>query len=377
MFAASSFHELASARGDLLLSLYLPLHIGETGRREDPLRLKTLLTEARALAREEGHAARAIDAACEPLDHLIKEDGFWQDGGAGIALFADDGRVHTHRAAVAYDALAFVKNRFAVRPLLRDRVARARWLVLALSGNAARLFECTTTREREMKLDLDLGELASQRERGQLQMHGGAPVGGGRRATQFHGQGGPSDRHESESLRALRAIDVALAHATSGSHSPLVLAGVAAIAKSFRGITRWPNVLEPAIEGNPDRLDARALRAASEPIALRAADAPRAKAIERMCAPVRASELVTETASVLAAAHAGKVATLLVRDGAPLWGRFDPSTGVAKVRESRKARDDDLLDLAVSYVVPAGGHAHAVPAATIPGNAPMAALLRA
>lgn len=367
-----SFHAtldaLSRARGPLLVSIYLPLHVGEAGRREDPLRLRALLDEARDHALEEGHDVRAIARVLAPGERLLKEDSVWQGGGRGLALFLGVEPFRMHRGQDPYEPFAIAKTRFALRPLLRSCDGEGRWFVLAFSRNAARLVDCQADHAREIPLGVDLAAFGGLAERAPLSVHSGG------QASRYHGQADDANASKAELIRALRVVDEAVSRVTAQDDAPLFVAAVGFEARAYRELSRHPGIQEAILEGSPDGVDARRLRDATEAFAVEVFRAKQRDAIRRVLAQPRRANY--ETGAILAAAHAGRVATLLVREEPPLWGRFDPVAVSTVVRSHRAPADDDLLDLAVALVLSTGGEVHAVDSDALPGNSPMAALLR-
>ena len=80
--------------------------------------------------------------------------------------------------------------------------------------------------------------------------------------------------------------------------------------------------------------------------------------------------------TIVPAAYHARVDVLFVAVGVQRWGRFDPSTGQVRVRDTAEPGDEDLLDFAGIHSVLNGGTVYAVAPDDVPGESALAALFR-
>ena len=83
-----------------------------------------------------------------------------------------------------------------------------------------------------------------------------------------------------------------------------------------------------------------------------------------------------QLAEAVPAANYGRVETLFVPLDVQRWGTFDASAGTIDIHEEMQPGDVDLLDLAAVHTLINGGTVYAVDSGHVPGDGPLAALLR-
>jgi hypothetical protein len=81
-----------------------------------------------------------------------------------------------------------------------------------------------------------------------------------------------------------------------------------------------------------------------------------------------------ELEAVAAAACEGRVETLFVALGRPVWGIFDPNTGRVEKHAESAPGDVDLLDLAAAQTLRHGRTVYAVEPEQVPSHTAVAAL---
>src|SRR5690606_41926442 len=79
---------------------------------------------------------------------------------------------------------------------------------------------------------------------------------------------------------------------------------------------------------------------------------------------------------VVAAAADGRIYTLLINADAHRWGRYLPTDRKIELHEAAQANDEDLINLAAMMASRTGGEVVAVSADHMPGDSPVAAVLR-
>lgn len=381
MITSGMLRTLAETRKPGSISIYLPTHRFGPETEQDPIRLKNLLAKAEERALVYGLDKRTVRAALAPAGALLDDAEFWRYQGEGLAILISPDAEHRYRLSSPVDEVAYVGDRFCVRPLVRAVTRGQRFCVLALSQNAIRLLDCSRTSAREVDLH-DIPESLEQSvgydyEERSLQFHTGAQPTGGGRAAIFHGQGRPSDQHKQEIEQFFRDVDEGVAELIDDPERPVILACVEFLAPIFRDVNKHLNVLDYVVTGNPDHkktdeLHADALETAAP--YFDSAERELREALERTAQPDRTLFGVED---VLRAAEEGRVEGVLADCSGPVWGRRNGAYGKVNVHEKFETEDDDLLDLAIAEAVRTGAEVHAVEPDMMPdGSARIAGLLR-
>jgi hypothetical protein len=252
--------------------------------------------------------------------------------------------------------------------------------VLDLSQNAVRMVRCTRLHASEVALPQVPKNLAEALQyddpEQQLQVHTGSPRGDGRQSAVYHGQGGAKESEKDDILAYLRQIDQGLHDILRDEQAPLVLAGVDYLHPIYRQANTYRHLLDQGITGNCEHLSVDELMTMAwrlvEPI-FRQAQAEARATYKRYAETEQASD---DLATILSAAHFGRVDTLFVTVGVQQWGTFDPKTQQLQLSEANRGDTSDLLNLAVIQTFLKGGTVYAVEAEHMPTKQPLAAVFR-
>jgi hypothetical protein len=374
---AAMVESMLAADTEPCVSIYLPTHRAGPGTRQDPIRLKNLLDDARAELVARGMRTGDADALLQPGTDL-HDDDFWQHQEDGLAVFLAPGQSRVWRLPAPFEELVVVGDSFHIKPLLGVVSRGERFHVLALSENEVRLLWGSRYRVTQVDLPDRVSEgiaaaLWFEDPERQLQYHLAERRGEGRLQAVFHGHGaGKDDDHERRD-RFLRLVDGAVREIVS-HETPLVLAGVGTITDAFRRVSDHPLILPGAVPGNPEHLSSEDLHARAWEVAAAHFDGERRDATvaweER---PDRRAAGVEET---LRAALAGRVDTVFLPAGEYRWGTFDPETAATEEHDERIQGDRDLLDVAAVLTWTRGGKVFVVGEDEVPGERAVAALLR-
>jgi hypothetical protein len=308
-----------------------------------------------------------IDAVLRPARALLDDPAFWRTLTDGLAVYFAEDTIHVFKTSASLPEFIAVEERFMIRPLLPALDRGEHFYVLALSKNRVRLLE--GTRERVTELDPaglpeGLGDaLKYDDPEHQVQFHTRTPAGAagrGKRDAMFHGHGGVPDVEKDRVLRYFRVVDRALHEYLRDETAPLLLAGVDYLMPIYREVNSYPHLLETSMAGNPDELTDTEIHASALQMLRPHFDARVAADLDVLNDLNGTSEASTDLHEVVAAAHEGRVRILFVAEAEPVWGSYDPSSGVVVTHAEQQRGDWDLADLAAAETLLHGGTVHAV-----------------
>ena len=386
-FAAELVNDLSREEFDGLVrhsagrsvSVYLPTRQVGPDAVQGRVRLKNLLRLAEERLVRSGIHRPAATRLLGPARGLLDDESLWRHQGDGLALFIAPKVFHHYRLPRRFADILVVGDRFYILPLLPLFTDDGRFLVLALSENDARLFECTRLSVHEVTVPgLPAGVKEALRyddvhkERGAHESGRGGP--GAREIT--HGQGIGGEVQKERLGRYLQTVDHALGGRLASEDAPLVLAGVDAIRSSYERITAYPHVLKAGIHGSPDRMPAQQLHRLGWSLVEPVFAKERTQAVadcHRLVGTGLASARLTD---VLAAGDSGRLAVLLVREDPQAWEpRADLSAGPGG-EEVPEPSPQDLLNDAAIHAVRSGGRVYVLAPEEMPDGVPAAALFR-
>ncbi|NEO28523.1 MAG: hypothetical protein F6K03_17010 [Kamptonema sp. SIO4C4] len=226
---------LAETQQPYCISLYMPTHRGGPEVRQDPIRFKNLIQDAREQLMAKQVSEEDADALLKPLNPLFEDAAFWQHQSDGLAVFLQGENLQTYRLPLQFYEFAVVSDRFHLKPLLPMLTENRRFYILALSQNQVQLFQATRYNITPVKLagvpqNIEEFLQYDDPER-QVQFHGG-----GNASPIYHGQGATTaeDKKKNDILRYFQQLDNGLRDILQGQEVPVVLAGVEYLLSLYR-----------------------------------------------------------------------------------------------------------------------------------------------
>jgi hypothetical protein len=363
------------------ISLYQPTYRSFPEKRQNPIRYKNLLREMQGSIKEK-YAAREVRSIVERFDRLVSDDEFWLRRTEGLAILASAKRFEVFDLQRTVPERVIVADSFHLKPLLRIVQSADRYHVLAISLKEVKLYEGNRDALAPVELTeipstitAALGEELTEPYQG---FHGVGPYhAAGGAAGIYHGRGQKKDEVGLDMHRFFRVVDRGiLEHHSRPTGLPLVLAGLSQNVSGFRAVSHNPQILDTAVERDPDSLAPDELRAHAwrtvEPLYLKRlaelTDSYRLNASRGLGAE--------DPAAVAEAAAIGRIATLLIDAERIVPGKIDATTGKIERRALADPEADDVLDDLAETVVRTKGEAIVVPTDRMPSTTGVAAIYR-
>lgn len=367
------------------VSIFMPTHRAGSGIRQDPIEFKNLLRDAENRLAERGMRPTEAHDLMAPAWALLEDPDIWASNLDGLAIFVSPGHFRGFRLPIAPAPLVHVNDRFHVKallPILADR----EFFVLAVSKHDSHLLRCTRTSCERIALPKDVetnvekvregkGEHAGSTVRHSDGMGGGGAGQGG--AGTFHGESMEIERRLSEDMRfTFRQVDDGVFRVIDNPEAPFVLAGDIHVTPVYREVSKLKHIVEDTIRGNQDitpdeELHARALEIL-EPVWHKELNAEQ-ETFGTALAQGKASRDVEE---IVLAALDGRVNTLFVAPEERRWGRVHEESRQVEQHETEAPEDEDLLDWATVKTLQTSGRVLVVGRDHVPGDGPIAAVLR-
>ena len=79
---------------------------------------------------------------------------------------------------------------------------------------------------------------------------------------------------------------------------------------------------------------------------------------------------------IVRASHQGRISTLLLHDGEPVWGRYDSEADKLETGPDFESSGEDLLGIAAMETLQHGGEVHVMSSDELPTETQAVALLR-
>ena len=384
MFTRSDFTKLMDSAPEQGISLYLPTHPRGPETRQDPIRLKNLIAEAKAQIEARGTKPAEAEALLAPATALIENSPFWEHQEEGLAIFLGGGEAQIHHLPIPVAAEAFVGPGFHLTPLLPLLAKDGAFHVLTITADRVRLYEASRFGMAEAQapglpqgVD-DLPESVDYQAPADASP-ANRPNTGGQSIAHAQVLGDSPEEFRKQRLESfVHRVAAAFGQHVARHRTPVVVAADATILGLFRKEFGNHGLIAGDIETNPEAMTSKALHAAAYDVIRPRLDGDRRSAAEHFAALHGSDDplAVVDVGKILAAAQAGQVDTLLLAEGARLRGRFDANTGRVSLSEADAAEGPDLLDMAVEATLRHRGKVFVVAPEDMSGEGPAAAVLR-
>lgn len=370
---------LAQVRDVPAVSIYMPMELHGADHDRNIVRFRNQLRKVEALLESDELPRGSADRALASAKRLLDDATFWDSPAPGLAVLSTAQQNWVFRIPVAFRELVHVGEVFRIAPLLYAAAATARFLVLALSENQAKLVDVAGQSIRQVNVpELPAGlEAALHLDEPEAQLHlrSTARFPNRKQGAVFHGQAATT--YEKADLETYcRAVDKALSKTLQQSELPLLVVAAEPTSVTYLDVNTYSRTVPEPIQGNPDHwTDSELLGRALAAFDSHVAKEDQAE-ISRFGELIGAGLAASEPDALLRAACRGQINELLIAEGALVRGRFDRATEAVHLAPRDASDADDLVELAVHETLAHGGMARYVKSQLLPADKPMLAQFR-
>jgi hypothetical protein len=375
LFTRADLRTLLAEHERPCVSLFMPTHRG--GAEEDPIRFRNLLSQAEERLVAHGLRLAEAKAVIAPLESLLLDVLFWPNQCDGLAVFLARNFLRLYRLPRTFQEGVEVGGLFFVAPLLPLLHGDGRFYVLALSQNSVRLFQATrfTVSPIDLKgVPRNLAEALQTHDKDEVLTFHTRPTSGGSWGAIFEGHGVGTDDQKDDLRRYFQSIDRGLHDVLREEKAPLVLAAVEYFLPIYREASSYTQLLDKAIEGNPDRLSQKELHDRAWAIVEPHFQEALQQAIGLYHQVTRTGRATSDVKQVVPAAYRGEVQTAFVALGKHLWGTLDPGTSAVSLHEHRQPGDEDLLNFTAIHTLRHGNTVYVLRTEDLPAGDFLAAI---
>lgn len=347
--------------GGPVLTLLVPME--EKGRetRKNHIAFKNILSEAEELLANSDTDTGPLASRLKELEQLDDPtEEFWQHQSHGLAVTIDAGETHFWAVPFQFRPAVHLTSRPALGELLRlTDPRRLRFLVLDLS--CTRLFQAGP----QSVTELDLGEAPSgldeamrfdDPEKSLQQRSASTPSPGQEGSAMYHGHGVTGDEEKKIKIRRFfEMINHHLAPVLAADAIPLVLFGPASECGFYRQVNSYHGLEESEIHLNPSSLSDQELHEKLRGEVANRSVAAVQQAIETFQQAKATGQGSADLAELFSATVQGKLDTLMVTPGEPIYGVSHPESGQVEIHSERHSGDEDLLESLATATALQGG----------------------
>lgn len=381
---------LANDSDQVKVSIYLPTEKAGDETQQNSIRFKNRLKQASEDLSELGHKQNEITELLAQARELESDHEFWQNQQNGLAVLISPDRFDVFKLSESVPSLTVVSSQFHLKPLIPYSDGQRHYFVLALAEGGVALFraghfgaEPITLQEGPESLSEFLQwddpetELQWHTQTGRLDVRR-TGTGAGMRGSIFHGHGaGAETEVETENLlRFLKALDSAVYDLLAGDRNPpLVLLGSEELIGHYRKVNNYSSLMDEAVFQVPNDLDPQTVHDLTFDKVKDYFDEERQLAYQRFH-EVEAGRSTVDLKSTITAAKEGRLELLFLKGSERKWGSYQPQERSIEILEGYQPGAVDLLDLAATETFINGGQVFMVDHDQMPGEGPVAAVLR-
>jgi hypothetical protein len=379
LLSREALQRLIQTSGAPCVSIYLPADFTGGEVQQNSIRLKHLLREAEAGVADYGLYAARTRQILNVVYQLQANREFWQQRN-GIAIFVTPGQTQYYALPIEFEEQVSVGDHFYLKPLLPLLCGDGRFYVLTLSQNEVRFFQGTA--HSIVPIELNQKPAWPPEGQGFEDMETDLPnqtdnqVGTNWAGSNFHDQAMTETARKKRIQRFFGQIAGRLQFLLRNERVPLVLAGSEYLLPIYQEVNAFSYLLAEAIVDNPENLSPTELQRRAWQIIKPYFHQGQAEALAQYYQLAQTRRATTDVGAIVAAAHYGRIETLIYARGQPCWGAFNPMNNLLQLHTEPMSGDQDLVDLTVIQTLLNGGQVYAVEPEKIPGNMPLAAVFR-
>lgn len=357
--------KLAHTRGAPCVTIYVATTPLTEAAQADRIALKNLAKEAIRQLDAAGTAKRSLRAMEESIEEIEADDAFWAHQANSLAIFMTDEDVTTFRLPSKLENQVHVSDRFHIKPILRAVTFAHDAYVLAIGMGHVRLIEVSADLPpHEVKvphLPHDMADALGRRSH--------RP-----KSDDMRSAGAGSEN--AMLTRYARAVDDALRPVLSGHERPLIVAASEPMASLFRKVSSYPHTAAQSIAGSADHTPDHEIAAAARGVLDGIHAAQVGEFAAQFAERAQQGRAVTDVAAAARAATFGAIDALIVDIDDVLPGTVSDEDGSVTLAEAAGAGSYGVIDEIVSRALKSGARVIAARKADVPGQGPIAAILR-
>ncbi len=333
-------HLLQQVQGTLCVTITLPTHRTSPDNKQDPIRLRNLVTDAtKRLLQDFGKRDIAtlqtrLEALAASINHETNLDG--------LALFVSNDFAQAYKLPFRLQEKIVVGDNFYTRDLVFALNRTPRYWVLALSEQPTRLYEGV----RETLIEVTAGPFPMQHggPGGESRLPGGPGVNISAYRDEYHRQ-------------FFRRVDSAFGEFMKEDPLPLGVVGVDRLVAFFNEVTAHRNAIVGTVFGSHDRTPAHELGKLVWPVVKEGLAAQRQQVLKDLETAVSAQRFASGIGEVWRFAHEGRGSLLLVEEGYKQPATVDESGRHLTLADNPTDLNvlDDAVDEVIEKVLELGG----------------------
>jgi hypothetical protein len=362
------------------VTIFLPVDVPGRGKRALSARLKAAAAKAEEKLGERSVVSTLVRKVIDPVT-AIADTVETEAHGETLVIFSSEQFSRHYFVADKLEETVVAADNFFIRPFLEKIDGERKFYILALSQKDIRLLRCDEHSSEEVDLgnhiphSLHEDMATDQPDHTLGNRSAPGPSSGNSKGAMF-GTGTDKEDRDEYLLHFYKDVSKGISELLKGHEkNPLVLCGVEYELALYKTVDTWPKTCPDGVKGAPNGLKGGEMHAR----ALECLDKMRAAELEEILAHHNRQGGDAAAAGVneiVKAAYEGRVLHLLCAVNGKAMGNFDEASHRARTHQTPRSGDECLINAAAVQTILHGGRVHAMQQARVPGNRPMAAIMR-
>ncbi len=371
---------LSEAKGENLVTLYLPTVVKGKETQQNRVRFKNLIQKTEAGLKERGFSPKKTGKFLKPAYKLLENTIFWGYQERGLAVFISADGFEYYRLPVEVPDTLYIGKRFNLKPVLKLYESNGRYAVLCLELEEPRVY--LGDKYKVWPVDIEdqingftqiLNEYNPQKS---LQFRTGIQTDGAGRSATFHGHGSGKEKQKKYMAQYFRKLDKVLNNKLENKSHPLILIGLDHLVSIYREVSSYPNIEKEFVNVNPKELDEMLVHSKTwEIVQPRFIDDTK-KIKEEYLKHSRSDLASCDVKDIVRSSFYGKTKYLCVCIGRQKWGNFDPESNKVELYAEAKTDSRELLNYSALQTIINSGKVYALEESEMPCDCEMAAVYR-
>ncbi len=380
IFNIEDFKELAYIHEPLSLSVFIPTYRAGQEVKEHFAQktLKNIIKQVRTRLHNLEMNENDAEVFLRPLTTLMEDNEFWTDQSDGLALFITPKTIKKYKVPIHFTAYYYLGDHFYLKPLIPMLNGKEVFYILTFSLDGVNLYEATPNTISELDTS-DVPQsledvVGSEKEHPHLQQRSGQDNTGN---AIFHGHGGGKDDKKEEISHFLREVDKKINDILKGETAPLILACDKQNYGIYKNISKYNNLINNYIPGNPKDMDPVSLHHEAFDYMNEIFDEIKADKIAIFQRYSATNKTLAEIEDIVPAAVNGQIDTLFLQPYKETFGLFDQENNTIIIDREKQMQNASLYNLAAINTILSNGKVYLLPPNKMPLNKTNAnALLR-
>lgn len=374
MVSENEINKLINKNGSDLVTITLPTHkVGEESK-QDPIRLKNLLSKAVSVLKENGMKESDAENYLKSAFDLLDKPMFWSHADKGLAIYISDDESDIFKLPYAVDEEVYVNDHHLITPLLPMLSMDGSFCVLAVSRQNAKLLKCTRSDITDITpadVPVSVEDYLEVDPEKQLQFHTGAKS---QKAIYF-GHGANEEDKMVIVEQYFRELEKEITKVMRERNDPLVIMGLKDNLSLYKKINNYGRLVDQAVEFNPDELSDSEIRDRGWTVIQKHFLKDMYNSLEKFSEQTE-GRVSNNLGDIVEATIQGRSQTIFISRSEKKWGVFDEEKQTVHYSSKPKNGDIELLNWLSITGRKTGSNVYLLPKEEMPMHSTVAAEFR-